>query len=126
MRAVPRHFAHRAIHAIAVDLRITYLVRYMTPRIDAVHAREVLDSRGRPTVEAQVRLSDGTSAHASVPAGASKGRHEAVELRDGDAARYRALGVLKAVSNVERLIAPALHGHDAADQAGVDAAMCAL
>jgi enolase len=98
----------------------------MTPRIDAVHAREVLDSRGRPTVEAQVRLSDGTSAHASVPAGASKGRHEAVELRDGDAARYRALGVLKAVSNVERLIAPALHGHDAADQAGVDAAMCAL
>jgi enolase len=88
--------------------------------IRRVTAREVLDSRGRPTVEVDVELSDGTSASASVPAGASTGAHEARELRDGDPRRYRGLGVLTAVRNVEDVLGPAIIGRDAADQAGLD------
>ena len=94
-------------------------------RIASVHAREILDSRGRPTVEADVRLEDGTTASASVPSGASTGRHEAVELRDGDERRYRGRGVTTAVRNVEVVIAPALVGAPA-DFAAVDAMMIDL
>jgi enolase len=82
-------------------------------KIDMVHGREIFDSRGRPTVEAELRLSDGTIALASVPSGASTGRHEAVELRDGDPSRFRGRGVLRAVASVNGEIADALRGHDA-------------
>jgi enolase len=88
-------------------------------KIDTVHSREILDSRGQPTVEAEVRLSDGTIALASVPAGASTGRHEAVELRDGDPSRFQGRGVLRAVASVNGEIADALRGH-AADFRAVD------
>jgi enolase len=89
-------------------------------KIDTVHARQILDSRGNPTVEVEVTLASGVRGRAAVPSGASTGKFEAVELRDGDAAAYLGKGVLKAVANVEREIGPALAGADAADQAGVD------
>ena len=80
------------------------------PMIESVQAREILDSRGNPTVEADVCLHDGTRATAAVPSGASTGKNEASELRDGDKKRYLGLGVLKAVENVNNLIGPALRG----------------
>lgn len=90
--------------------------------ISTVHAREVLDSRGNPTVEVDVRLTGGALGRAIVPSGASTGRHEAVELRDGDPTRYEGRGVLRAVSAVNDIIAPAISGHtDAADQPALDA-----
>jgi len=95
-------------------------------RIDAVHAREVLDSRGRPTVEAEVTLADGSLGRASVPSGASTGRYEAHELRDGDAGRYGGFGVRKAVENVRGEIAKALVGRDGDGQQEIDGAMRAL
>jgi enolase 1/2/3 len=95
----------------------------MIARIQSIHAVEVLDSRGDPTICAEVRLTDGTAAEASVPAGASKGTHEAVELRDGDARRYGGRGVRWAVSNVNGELAAALTGMDAADQAAIDRRM---
>ena len=95
-------------------------------RIASVHARELLDSRGNPTVEAVVRLDDGASGSALVPSGASTGAHEAVELRDGDPARYGGKGTLTAVRNVTERIAPALVGQDAGDQAAVDAVIIEL
>ncbi|MBM3680005.1 MAG: phosphopyruvate hydratase [Actinobacteria bacterium] len=95
-------------------------------RIDAVRAFEILDSRGRPTVEAEVVLEDGTLARASVPSGASTGRHEALELRDGDPDRYGGRGVLRAAAHVTGEIAERLRGMDAADQAAIDAALVAL
>src|ERR687896_468221 len=88
-----------------------------------VTAREILDSRGNPTVEADVLLSSGVLGRAAVPSGASTGEHEAVELRDGDEARYLGKGVRNAVRNVEETIAPALAGADATDQIGIDAAL---
>ena len=91
--------------------------------IDSIVAREVLDSRGTPTVEAEVLLEGGATGRAIVPSGASTGAHEAHELRDGDARRYFGKGVLQAVSNVEEKIAPALLGLSALDQGTVDAAM---
>ena len=94
--------------------------------IDQVQAREILDSRGNPTVEAEVTLVGGEVGRAAVPSGASTGEHEAVELRDGDKKRYLGKGVLKAVRNVNDVIAPALEGVDALDQAEVDAALLAL
>ena len=94
--------------------------------IDLVQAREILDSRGNPTVEAEVTLVGGEVGRAAVPSGASTGEHEAVELRDGDKKRYLGKGVLKAVRNVNEVIAPALEGLDALDQAEVDAALLAL
>jgi enolase len=94
--------------------------------IDSIVAREVLDSRGTPTVEAEVYLEGGASGRAMVPSGASTGAHEAHELRDGDAQRYFGKGVSKAVENVEERIAPALCGLSALDQAAVDAAMLEL
>jgi enolase len=94
--------------------------------IDRIVAREVLDSRGNPTVEADLFLVDGTMGRAAVPSGASTGEAEAVELRDGDAARYGGKGTRQAVQNIEETIAPALRGMDARDQMAVDAAMIEL
>src|ERR671919_1460572 len=94
--------------------------------IEHVQAREILDSRGNPTVEAEVALADGVIGRASVPSGASTGENEAVELRDGDKKRYGGKGVLKAVQNVNEVIAPALQGFDALDQAEVDRALIEL
>ncbi len=94
--------------------------------IDEVHAREILDSRGNPTVEAEVALVGGALGRAAIPSGASTGEHEAVELRDGDKKRYGGKGVLKAVSNVNDIISPALAGVDALDQAEVDQALIDL
>ena len=90
------------------------------PTIQSVHAREVLDSRGNPTIAVEVRLSDGAVGSAMVPSGASTGAHEAVELRDGDPARYNGKGVLRAVSNVRDVIHPALMGVSPLDQSAVD------
>lgn len=98
----------------------------MDTKIQSVKAREILDSRGNPTVEAEVKLGGGVYARASVPSGASTGENEALELRDGDPARYLGKGVLKAVRNVNNEIASALIGKDAADQAGVDRRMIEL
>jgi enolase len=91
--------------------------------IDTIIAREILDSRGNPTVEVEVILADGTFGQAAVPSGASTGVHEALEMRDGDADRYGGKGVQQAVSNVNSIIAPELVGWDVVDQAGIDAAM---
>jgi enolase len=91
--------------------------------IAAVRGREILDSRGNPTVEVDVVLADGTLGRAAVPSGASTGAHEAVELRDGDKARYLGKGVTKAVANVNSALAQVAVGRDAADQAGLDRAM---
>ena len=88
--------------------------------IEDVIAREVLDSRGNPTVEVEVFLEDGATGRAIVPSGASTGVHEAVELRDGDADRYLGKGTLKAVENVNEIIAPAIEGFEALDQPGLD------
>jgi enolase len=94
--------------------------------ITSIVGREVLDSRGNPTVEAEVSLGGGATGRAIVPSGASTGEHEAVELRDGDNQRYLGKGVLKAVENVNSEIADALGGFDAADQRGIDAKMIEL
>jgi enolase len=91
-----------------------------------LHAREVLDSRGNPTVEAEVGLDGGALGRAIVPSGASTGEHEALELRDGDAGRFLGKGVQKAVDHVRDVIAPTLIGMDATDQSAVDAALIAL
>jgi enolase len=91
-----------------------------------IHAREILDSRGNPTVEVDVTLEDGTEGRAAVPSGASTGVHEAVEKRDGDMSRYMGKGVLGAVASVNGEIAEALVGFDATEQEAIDAAMCEL
>ena len=91
-----------------------------------VHARQILDSRGNPTVEVDVTLEDGTMGRAAVPSGASTGAHEAVEKRDGDKARYLGKGVLEAVAAVNGEIAENLIGEDATDQIGLDRAMIEL
>ena len=94
--------------------------------IIAVHAREIVDSRGNPTVECDVSLASGVSGRAAVPSGASTGEHEAVELRDGDARRYGGKGVLEAVKNVNEVIGPRLEGMPAEDQIAVDYALLDL
>jgi enolase len=94
--------------------------------IEQVVAREILDSRGNPTVEVDVLLEDGSMGRAAVPSGASTGEYEAVELRDGDKKRYLGKGTLKAVENVNKKIAPKLKGCDAEKQRAVDALMCEL
>jgi enolase len=88
--------------------------------IESIHARQILDSRGNPTVEADVILEDGSAGRAAVPSGASTGRFEAVELRDGDSSRYLGRGVLAAVANVNDIIGPELVGMEASDQAEID------
>ena len=94
--------------------------------INGVIAREVLDSRGNPTVEVEVFLVDGASGRAIVPSGASTGAFEAVELRDGDKSRYLGKGVQQAVKNVEEIIAPEIIGLDASDQIAIDQIMIDL
>ena len=98
----------------------------MTSRICRIRGREILDSRGNPTVEAEVTLESGISARSAVPSGASTGKHEALELRDGDRARYNGKGVLAAVANVNERICGAVVGLDVIDQAAVDDAMLKL
>src|SRR5262249_20183790 len=93
--------------------------------IVAVMAREVLDSRGNPTVEVELRLEDGATGRAAVPSGASTGTREALELRDGDPRRYGGKGVRKAVGNVVGPLADAVRGIDATDQRAVDRALIA-
>src|SRR5207244_9019372 len=90
--------------------------------IVAIHAREILDSRGNPTVEVEIRLESGAVGRAAVPSGASTGAHEAVELRDGGA-RWGGKGVTRAVTNVDTELAAAALGRDARDQTGLDAAL---
>ncbi len=91
-----------------------------------VKAREILDSRGNPTIETEVHLESGIFATAAVPSGASTGEHEALELRDGDKSRYQGKGVLKAVQNVNEIIGPEVVGMEVSDQAAIDLAMLAL
>src|SRR5580658_5059287 len=97
----------------------------MTAIVDVI-AREILDSRGNPTVEVDVLLEDGAFGRAGVPSGASTGAHEAIELRDEDPARYLGKGVKKAVINVREKIAPMLLGMDAAEQKNIDMKMIEL
>ena len=92
-------------------------------QITRVHARQILDSRGQPTVEVEVELTSGVEGRAAVPSGASTGMHEAVELRDGEPSAFGGKGVLKAVANVEDELFGALVGLDAYDQATVDRTM---
>jgi enolase len=92
----------------------------MMSTIENIQAREILDSRGNPTIEVEVELADGTRGQAAVPSGASTGKHEALELRDGDKARYGGKGVLKAVANVDGAIAQAITGKDATNQVDID------
>src|ERR1051325_7379284 len=96
------------------------------PQIVDIHAREILDSRGNPTVEADVILDDGMMGRAAVPSGASTGEHEAIELRDGESDRYGGKGVRHAVRNVEEAIKPSLQGCEITDQLGIDSAMLEL
>lgn len=98
----------------------------MNANIQKIHAREILDSRGNPTVEVDIILSDGTKARAAVPSGASTGIHESVELRDKDPGRFGGKGVLRAVANVNTIIAPALRGKDAGEQELIDRTMIDL
>ena len=95
-------------------------------KIEKIVAREILDSRGNPTVEVDVVLESGIMGRASVPSGASTGEHEALELRDGDKQRYGGKGVQKAVDNVNKIIAPKLIGMSSLNQRGIDYAMLAL
>lgn len=95
-------------------------------KIENIHAREILDSRGNPTVEVEVTLDNGVTGRASVPSGASTGENEALELRDGDKSRFGGKGVLKAVDNVNKIIASALKGDDVTNQRAIDYKMLAL
>src|SRR3989337_2252234 len=94
--------------------------------IKEVRAREILDSRGNPTIEVDVELEDGTLGRAAVPSGASTGENEAVELRDGDKSRYQGKGVLKAVENVNATLSDEVVGFDATDQIGIEKMMIEL
>src|SRR3989337_2811650 len=96
------------------------------PKIAALQAREILDSRGNPTVEVDVRLDDGALGRAAVPSGGSTGAHEALELRAGDPARFSGKGVQHAVTNVNARIAPEIVGREALNQAGLDHALIEL
>ena len=117
---------------IAQSKTIVYLCNVKTKRkettmkIEKIHAREILDSRGNPTVEVEVTLENGTMGRASVPSGASTGENEALELRDGDKGRFGGKGVQQAVDNVNRIIAPALIGDDVLNQRALDHKMLAL
>ena len=95
-------------------------------QIVSVHAREIIDSRGNPTIEVEVATASGAFGRAAVPSGASTGENEALELRDGDKSRFLGKGVLKAVENVNEVIAPEVIGMEVTDQVGIDTAMIAL
>ena len=103
-----------------------FFYRSNMTEIVSITAREILDSRGNPTVEADVTLSGGAKGRAAVPSGASTGEHEAVELRDGDKEHYMGKGVLNAVENVESILAPELAGLDASNQRLLDSTMIAI
>src|SRR4051794_11913713 len=105
-RRLHRIFIFYHVSVSSVSLRLVPESRMTDATIAGVHAREVLDSRGRPTVEVEVTCRGGARGRASVPSGASTGRHEARELRDGDPARYAGKGVLKAVANVRDVLGP--------------------
>src|SRR5438067_754302 len=113
-------------HCVAVTHPPLPLVRQTMSLIEEVLAREILDSRGNPTVEVEVTLDDGSFGRALVPSGASTGAHEALELRDGDKKRYGGKGALKAVENVNGEIAEHVLGMDALDQQALDDALLAL
>ena len=98
----------------------------MSTVIEEIMAREILDSRGNPTIEVEIYLEDGSMGRAAIPSGASTGTREAVELRDGDEKRFAGKGVLKAVDNVNNILAPEIIGYDATDQIGIDRAMIEL
>src|ERR1700691_5978944 len=119
--------------AIAVDRRAPlknrlqhHIARSDMTEIVAVHAREILDSRGNPTVEADVLLESGTMGRAAVPSGASTGTREAIELRDGDKQRYQGKGVLQAIENVNTEISEAIMGLDASEQSFIDKTLIEL
>jgi enolase len=114
----------RLTHRIAANLKRTTMT--VQTDIVSITAREILDSRGNPTVEADVLLSGGATGRAAVPSGASTGEHEAVELRDGDQSHYLGKGVLSAVDNVESILSPELIGLDATNQRLLDATMLAI
>jgi len=116
----------RLSHRIASRQETSSRPRRSMTEIVSIHAREILDSRGNPTVEADVVLESGAKGRAAVPSGASTGEHEAVELRDGDKEHYLGKGVLQAVENVESIIAPELAGMDASNQRLIDATMIAI
>ena len=122
----PAGTAVRKSYSARPDLAPEPSFKDISMTIQEVRAREVLDSRGNPTVEAEILLADGTRARAIVPSGASTGEHEAVELRDGDAKRFLGKGVLQAVENVNGEIAEAVAGYDASDQRGLDQRMIEL
>src|SRR5260370_19255944 len=122
-------FRHRPPARLPFNLQSTTeeAEESMSLTIESVHAREILDSRGNPTVEVDVELEDGTIGRAAVPSGASTGKHEAVELRDDkEKSRYLGKGVLKAVENVNEEISPELIGLDVTDQLTIDSVMIAL
>jgi enolase len=102
------------------------MINDITTLIEDIAAREILDSRGNPTVEVEVLLADGSVGRAAVPSGASTGVHEALELRDGDESRFGGKGVQQAVENVNTTIAEELYGWDALDQEGIDNFMLGL
>src|SRR5690606_32968620 len=120
---VPKRGARRRVVSIRILQQIGW--EAMTA-ITKIHAREILDSRGNPTLEAEVILDNGVTGRAAVPSGASTGAREAIELRDGDTSRYLGKGVRNAVANVNGEIAKALAGFDAADQRGLDERLIAL
>jgi enolase len=109
-----------------ISTRINKKRSFKMSAIYDIHAREILDSRGNPTLEVEVTLDSGVMGSAAVPSGASTGENEALELRDGDKKRYLGKGVLKAVENVNEKIFPELEGMDVLDQAGIDQAMIDL
>jgi enolase len=117
---------HHRIGRTGSKQKLGKKLRKTMTEIVAIHAREILDSRGNPTVEADVVLTDGARGRAAVPSGASTGEHEAAELRDGDKDHYLGKGVLQAVENVETVIAPELAGMDASNQRLIDATMISL
>src|SRR6056297_710028 len=112
--------------AIKYSNQIKITKELIMSEIISIYGREILDSRGNPTVEVEVYLESGFMGSAAVPSGASTGEYEAVELRDGDTERYLGKGVLNAVKNVNELIAPELIGYDVEDQALLDTLMLEL
>jgi enolase len=116
----------RLIHHVVQQNSASSSYRSNMTEIVSIHAREILDSRGNPTVEADVVLDGGARGRAAVPSGASTGEHEAVELRDGDKEHYLGKGVLKAVENVESILAPELTGMDASNQRLIDGTMIGI
>src|SRR5881398_1403293 len=141
---MPKHPSTKRLHRVSLIIRASSLIRHSsflncqppgcavierhmaTTSIQTIRAREILDSRGNPTVEVDVRLENGALGRAAVPSGASTGEHEAWELRDGDKKRYGGKGVLKAVTNVNGKIADALRGFDARAQDKIDATLIEL